>query len=89
MFTDSHLLAVMDMPYAREAILRAFNEGDDAQAAYLIRALMERRVSATTPERPTPVETHGGQVGLGQEGLSVESEVARLFALKSLAGETP
>ena len=77
MFTDSHLLAVMDMRYAREAILRAFNEGDDALAAHLIRALMERRVSATTPERPTPVETHGGQVGLGQEGLDALIGAAR------------
>ena len=81
MFTDSHLLAVMDMRYAREAILRAFNEGDDAQAAYLIRALMERRLTATTPERPTPTVDPRGQVGLGQEALSVDSELARLFAL--------
>ena len=88
MFTDSHLLAVMEMPYAREAILRAFNEGDDAQAAFLLRALMERRIS-TTPALPPAVEmTPNGQGGRG-ERMSVESELTRLFALKALAGETP
>jgi hypothetical protein len=77
MFTDSHLLAVMEMPYAREAIVRSFNEGDDAQAAYLIRALMERRVSPTTPERPAAVLTPNGQAGLGEEGLAALIGAAR------------
>jgi hypothetical protein len=73
MFTDSHLLAVIESAPWREAILRAFNQGDDAEAAFLIRDFMKRRASATTPALPPAVvKTPNGQGGRG-EGLSEEA----------------
>jgi len=69
-----------------EAVLTALAEHDHTEAGRILDRALHR--ISTKPALPAAV-VPSGQAGRGQEGLSVESEIQRLFALKSLAGETP